>query len=121
MKFKIRVVEPETGRAWWETYDEDTDDPKAYAEAMLENFNATLRPHEKARRIGGLITLNTANDFHKWEKLTSGQSVLYKGQVVDLYQCANCQITGKRFGLHPTIVRDHKYMADKYAKCPNRK
>lgn len=121
MIFKIHVKEKESGREWVEEYDKETENPEQWASDTLKMFNSTLRPNELAREVVRVEVVSEVNDHHKWVKLTSGQSVLFRGQIVDLHQCEKCGITGKRFGLAQYIKRDSKYKAKKYDKCEGRR
>lgn len=116
MIFKIHVRDSD-GRDWWEDYDKDVEDPNKWAEEILARFNAGLRPGEKARELLDVVVIDSENNNHAWVKRTDGQSVLFRGQIVDLHYCSKCRITGKRYGLASKVIRDSKYRAKKYDKC----
>lgn len=117
MKFKMKVMKVSTGDAWWEEYSERTDDAQKYAESMINRFNETLRPHESPRQLLEVVKLSDVNEKHAWYKLTSGQSVIFRGHVVDIMECSCCHITGKRFGLNSFIKIDSKYKKKAFQKC----
>ena len=117
MKFNIKVADT-TGREWWEPYERDVKDARAWAVEAIARFNDTLRPHEKERTLLEVVIEDESNaGFHRWIKLTAGQSVAFRGSIVDLMQCERCKITGKRYGLSENIKRDSVYRAKKYERC----
>lgn len=117
MKFKIQV-EDANGNQWWESYDEKTDDPKAWAEQIINSFNASLRPWETERKLINIETVDDSNSrFHSWVKRTDGMSVEFRGSVCDLMRCEKCGITGKRFGYNKTVKIDSKYKKKAFQRC----
>jgi hypothetical protein len=118
MKFRIKVKNENPNlEPWWETYNENTDDPVAYSKKLIEGFNNFLRPHESPRTLLSVEVLQSENTNHEWVKLTNGQSIRFRGNLVDLHQCSKCGITGKRYGLNSVIKIDSKYRAKKYREC----
>lgn len=84
---------------------------------VMDNFNATLRQGEKARTYikSEVAAVNTAKE-HKWGK-TNLITIIKGGQSYDTYQCFNCNVTSKRFGLSECFKRDGRYNADKWRYC----
>jgi hypothetical protein len=119
MKFKMLVRETKTGREWWENYDKDVSDVEEFCKhAVEEIWNGNLRPHEKKREFIKCEIIENSNDkFHKWFKLTSGMSVEFRGQIVDLVKCSVCGITGKRYGLDDKVKIDSKYRKKAFQNC----
>jgi hypothetical protein len=119
VKYKIAVGYAAGGDAWNEAYDDPAVSTLAQAvakgRALVDHFNSTLRPKEKARAFLGAAIVGPS-EVHQWEK--SSLVTQTRGrQSFDTMKCTACRITGKRFGLGPSIVRDSIYRATKYAKC----
>jgi hypothetical protein len=53
---------------------------------------------------------------HVWKK-TNVFIQSYGKKQFDTYRCENCGITGKRFGPHEVVHRDHTFKAKVYADC----
>jgi hypothetical protein len=118
MKFKIIVKNADGGETWEEKYDENVQDAHAYSVRIIEQWNASLRPHEKARILVDVVLLDDSNaKHHKWFKRTDGMSVQFRGQAVDMMECAACGITGKRYGLSGRITIDSKFKKKAYQTC----
>lgn len=96
---------------WWE--ESWSDIPP---EEIIENFNNTLRPHEKARKlIDYEILEDNENKPHSWKKKSLVTQI--KGDIsFDIYRCTECGVTGKRFGIAGQIVLDKKYKKRIYCK-----
>ncbi len=108
MKFKIHVSN-ERGE-WWENYELNTDNPQEWAERTVKNYNETLRSGEVPRTLLGVEVVEVDGPrLHSFFKLTNGQSVNFRGRIVDLYQCRECPVTAKRFGLSEGIIVDSKF------------
>jgi len=117
VKFKI-LVQNESGREWWEDYDKDISDANEWAKNTIAQFNATLRPHEKARKLLDVVVLDESNKkHHRWVKRTDGMSVNFRGGLVDLMFCERCGITGKRHGISSTVIIDSKYRKKAFREC----
>ncbi len=123
MKFTITTQEIETKRlVGKEPYDKselDTEEKvKQWVTDTIRRFNATLRPHEKAREVISL-EFEGVGESHNWVK-TSMATVCgthhYKGKMYDEYRCTQCGVTGKRFGLAQSVTIDPKYKR-KHKKC----
>lgn len=120
MKFKIHVTTEDdaTGeKAWWETYEEETDDPKRWGEGIIEYFNSSLRPHEKPRKFLGVEVIDDHSiKEHKWVKI-SAATQLERGRNFDRMECERCGVTGKRFGLQGSTTIDSKFRRVAFKRC----
>ena len=113
--------------AWTEDYahEDVTCDAEAEAKgrAMIDNFNATLRPHEKARTfVSAVVVENGETDArmqHFWTK-TSLVTISDAQGAYDKMRCTTCGITGKRFGLEH-IRLDSEYRAKAFQNCDDAK
>lgn len=106
-----RVQVADDGGSWWE--DMAAND-EAGCQTIVDGFNASLRKHEKPRRILNVMA-GTAPIPHQWEK--SNLVTIMKGGAHDTYKCETCGITAKRYGLSSVIERDKKFEAAKYEGC----
>lgn len=117
MLFEIKVRTAD-GREWWEKYDKEVEDARVWAEETIESFNATLSHGEQPRILLDVRVLDADSvKDHSWVKYTSGQSVIFRGHVVDLMFCKRCGITGKRYGISGRVKIDSKYRAKKFNRC----
>ncbi|MNO23003.1 hypothetical protein D3C76_127940 [compost metagenome] len=116
-KIEIEVRNVGTNKSWKEPYDCSHNDPKAWAQDLIDRFNATLHPGEKARELVSVEIIDTKEAFknHVWRKVNA-VTIVRGGQSYDKVRCELCGITGKRFGLSD-ITRDSEYKAKKYIKC----
>ena len=122
MKFNVICRKLGSTNEWTETYNKNITDPQDWAKKTMSNFNGNLRPHEQAREIVRVEILEDNNDsFHSWDKLTTGQSVLFRGDIVDLMRCSKCGVTGKRFGLNERIKLDSKFKGKAFERCDTAK
>lgn len=115
MKFRVHVRNVHSGRDWWEEYDEAVTDPLAWAMATVARFNETLRPNEAPRELLGVETIDTSTHHH-WQKQSLTMQVDRDNRMFDVYQCTECGITGKRYGLN-RVTRDPEFKAEVYAYC----
>lgn len=119
MRFNMIVRDIGDTREWTEAQDRvevrSLDQAQKWAEACLVRFNRTLRPHEKPRELVRVELLGEGAE-HNWEK-TNSITILDHRLVYDTYRCSACGITGRRYGLSPSIVRDDTYSAPSYADC----
>ena len=118
ISMKTRIIK--TGFTFNEQYEIDDDkDPQEFAQGLIDNFNATLRPNETPRELVEVLVLNESvhgKREHNWEKQNL-MTINRGGKMYDIYKCNNCGITGKRYGLSELVTRDSKYKADKYRYC----
>ena len=124
MKFKILVnhKDADIRTAWYETYNELTENPEQWAKDTIEHFNATLRPGEKKRVLLDVIIIEVGNaKLHDWDKTIKGMSNIYRGRVYDAMYCKKCGITGKRFGLSHRVKIDSKYKKKVFRDCDTAK
>lgn len=118
MKFKIIVRDVDGEDTWEEEYDENTQDPRAWAENVIKFFNSTLKPDwEKPRELVDVVVLDERDIKHDWEKRTDGMSVNFRGNFVDLMRCRRCGITGKRYGISGRVKIDSKYRKKAFRRC----
>jgi hypothetical protein len=105
---------------WKEVYLLENDvDPIEWVKKALDSFNATLKPNELPRRYKSHTSETKKDDKenHDWIKRLTGMSVQFRNQIVDVFYCSKCGITGKRYNLGGVIKRDSKFRAKKYAQC----
>ena len=117
MKFLITVCNTATPKdTWGETYTKDLhslEAIEAWGRETIENFNKTLRPHEKPRSFVAARIINhlEKDPAHLWsEKKNLVTLVTKDGACYDKFTCLKCGIEGKKYGLegtiHPTFVGD---------------
>lgn len=103
---------------WRERYQRETDDPETWGRALIDSFNATLRPGERAREFVRVeIHGEVAPIEHAWTKTSLVTQMEPGGRMFDAMKCDRCGITGKRYGLAAHVERSHKYRAKVYARC----
>jgi hypothetical protein len=112
--FIEHYVEGERGS--FTKFDIDLD---GWAHALIQRYNDTLRPGERARTLDRVEveTLNvpSAKREHAWEK-TNLTTIEYRGRFYDTAKCTGCGVTGKRYGVSE-VARDAKFRAKKYRFC----
>jgi hypothetical protein len=123
-KIRITVRNLTTKSEWTEDYDKvgigdngNLAQAEDWAFQLVKRFNDTCQPGESRRKLlkTELVGASTAHD---WYKRTDGMSVPFRGQMVDVFECRKCGITGKKFRLDTVDVRrDSKYKAKKYESC----
>jgi hypothetical protein len=124
MKFKIKVKYKGTpdGSAWEEPYEKDfvknADEAREYAEELVQNFNDTLREHERPRELVDVIIDDSTADSKANHRWTKSNLMTLEGRYgpYDEMKCEDCGITGKRYGTGG-ITRNRKYKAKVYARC----
>jgi hypothetical protein len=124
MKFTMKVAHKEGGESWLEHENRseihNEEEAKAWAERTLRNFNDTLRPHEKERKLIDVIfdsAENNEKSQHVWEKTNLYTIFDPRLGTYDTMRCIVCRITAKRYGL-TSIKIDSKYRAKGYKMCP---
>ena len=121
MKVNITVAHTDgSGEPWIEDYNrpevKNIDDANAYAIALIEGWNSSLRPYEKARRVVLVeIVGESGPTSHDWEK-TNLVTISDRLGLYDTLECRNCFITAKRFGL-TNIHIDRQFRAKKFQTC----
>jgi hypothetical protein len=79
------------------------------AQAMLDNFNRTLRPGELPRTLCNVREIKNSKKVaevrHVWEKI----SLVTKRGGYDRYKCKNCKATGKLHRLGDLVIPDGKF------------
>lgn len=127
MAKKLTITVSESRGAFQETYKEgergsfsehDTD-LEAWARALIQRYNDTLRPGEYERHFDSctveeIAAVDTVQE-HDWHK-TNAVTREFRGRYFDLMVCDRCGVTGKRYGLGP-VTRDTKFKAKKYIGC----
>ena len=121
MKFNIIVSHIDNTATWKEDYNRlevrDLNDAAKWGANLIDNFNATLRPGEKARKFHGVEPAedSEANAPHEWHK-TNLVTISDRTGLYDRMTCLRCNITAKRFGVDSLVV-DKKFRAKKYLTC----
>lgn len=122
MKIQLKVGyldNPENN--WFEEYDVTCEDAKKYAEGLIEVFNYTLRPGEKARKLLEVTVIDYESiEKHDWRK-TNLITIMNGPICYDKQKCTRCGITGKRYGLSGDVIQDSKYKAKVYIRCDTSK
>lgn len=130
MKFKIFVRNAGTetsqpSKPWEEDYDypevETAEQARQTAEAMISNWNATLRPFDKPRELVSVEFEEEESDVHNWEKQNLYTVMDKRLGHHDVMRCKSCGVTGKRFGLGTQVKLDAKYRAKAYQTCTGAK
>lgn len=118
---KTKIVK--TGYVFEEKYEiADEEEPKEYAQNLIDTYNATLRPNESPRELAAVMVTKEkvkGKAEHMWEKQNL-VTIRRAGRMYDIYKCKCCGITGKRFGIGCEVTRDPKYKAEKYKFCQGR-
>lgn len=115
---KIEATICDENATWKETYDvAEKINAEDYMNAMIENFNSSIRENERKRKLVGLKVIHdTLPQEHQWEK-TNIATIHGRGSMYDTYKCKICGITGRRYGIGNVIKRDRKYIAKCYDSC----
>lgn len=113
-------VDQPDSTAWSEDYNEDVDDPRAWAEETLARFNATLRRGERPRVLLRVeVKPNDKPLKHVWHK-TNLITIIVRNDNYDTYQCERCGMTAKRHGIGGDFIPDRKRDRGKSCKGANR-
>lgn len=111
-----------TASKWDEDYNDDDvnsdEDAETKGKAMIDRFNATLRPNEKEREFVGakVVEENSASLAHVWHK-TNAMTIIDRSGTYDKQRCYRCGITGKRFGISNAVSRDAEFKARGFEFC----
>ncbi|MBA7542925.1 hypothetical protein ES705_35250 [subsurface metagenome] len=110
----------------FDEWDEPEDQPQIetlveaeiWGRKVIENFNASLKPHERAREFLGVEIVDEESDKHRWVK-RSLTTVMSRsgGRSYDKYGCDGCGITGRRYGLDAHVQRDSDFKAAGFESC----
>lgn len=114
--------------SWAEKYEEGDapstfkpgDDIEIWAHALLDRWNATLRPKDKPRVLDRVEVVDDGAPAeppkdHDWHK-TNAATLSDRSGVYDRMRCERCGTTGKRFGL-TNIKRDAAFKARAFETC----
>lgn len=122
MKINIKVTyRDEPGDSWVEDYNrpeiKTEEDAREWAYALIDNFNNTLRPKERARKVLDVtFEDNKAQASHDWHK-TNLVTMFSGNHFYDTLICLECGVTAKRYGID-NVCLDPKYRkARKYFSC----
>jgi len=103
------IKQSNTGRIWVEEYSDLVVDDMTelrHCQFLIKRFNETLRPRESPREVVNVRPIiKNLNRNHKWQKVSL---VTEKGGY-DVYRCAICGATGKRYGLAGFVTPDRKF------------
>jgi hypothetical protein len=122
MKINITITHNDgTNEPWVEDYDKPQvktiDDANEFAVALIQQFNNTLRPGEKSRKVLFVeIAGESGPPDHDWSKMNLVTVMDPRLGFYDILQCTRCGITAKRFGLDRILI-DRKFRAKKFQKC----
>lgn len=124
MKIVFIVAHVDGTDEWQETYEDNgkfgRDTPTEIIKRVMDNFNATLRPGEKGRRLVRIES--SEGEFaahiipHTWEKQNL-VTIQDRHGIYDKMKCRVCGIMGKRFGLNPKVTPDLKFAHPVYKSC----
>jgi hypothetical protein len=97
--------------------------------AVIKQFNATLRPYEVPRQVVNIYEIDPIDPSrctilfkHDWSKTNLVTKMDGRMSSYDEYKCERCGITGRRYGLGGVVRRDNKYKNEKYESCtPSRR
>lgn len=120
MKFNMHVAHiDKEDKPWVEDYNRTDisteEDARKYAEIIIQNFNDTLRPGERERKLLDVtFESNEAVAQHDWTKMNA--ITVSDPRMYDIMECKICFITAKRYGL-TNIIIDRQWRAKKYRTC----
>lgn len=109
ISYTARIQEVDGYQNWTEDFSDlvvDEMTPLRHCQFLMSRFNATLRPGEIAREVLRVRNnpLPTLLKQHNWKK----KSLVTEKGGYDKYQCEDCGVTGKRWGLVEFITPDRK-------------
>lgn len=122
MKFQMTVRNVGEDETWEEDYNHPTVNNQEQAEKaaarMIELFNATLQPKEKAREVV-YVTFGegASKEPHQWEKTNSFTISGRGGASYDTARCKGCGITSKRYGVADNYRLDPQFRAIAFQMC----
>lgn len=118
-EFTITICNTETPeKTWKEEYTKDLqtiETIEEWARDTIQEWNDTLRPHEKERTFISARIINhlTKDPAHLWsEKKNLVTKMNMHGGSYDEFTCLKCGVEGKRYGLGqhvtPSLTGDCK-------------
>lgn len=113
MRITFIVADDRPGDGWTEDYETDkAGAPEEIIGALLENFNNTLRPGERARHLVRIVSAEATAPkpfvmLHRWEKQNL-VTIIDKHGVYDKMKCRICGAMGKRHGVGE-VTPDKKF------------
>lgn len=118
MKYKMFVTHDDDSPSniWEEEYDVNAKDAKKHAQQLLDSFNATLREHERPRKLVRVEILDvTINPDHTWGVKLNTITIQKGGQFYDEYECQVCGRPGSRFPIipKPRTIRGSRLIVSK--------
>lgn len=106
---QIRMLTSEEGREFEETVTVPDGWPTEEAEKVIANYNASLRPKEKPRKLVKVLWAKVVPDTaHRWVK-SNLVTINKGGRMYDTALCERCGATSKRYGFAGTYVLDKKH------------
>jgi hypothetical protein len=121
MKIKMQTRVIESGYVLNEEYDiENGKNPEKFANDLINNFNNTLRHNESPRELVSVEVIEQHSIVlhdHSWEKQNGVTIMARGGGSYDIVRCKRCGVTGKRYGIGGTPIRDSIFKGKCYAKC----
>jgi len=107
---------------WWEPYEKaevtDQASAEAWAKRTIDNFNATLRAGEIARKLLMVKLGGDAPLEHQWIKWSAITKIDPRGGSYDEMRCERCGCRGKRYGLGELgVKRDSIFRSPKWEHC----
>lgn len=126
MKFEMTVqVKDESREPWKETYDKreltTVEEVEQWCRDTIDFFNASLSLFEEPRKFISVEIVSEISGEHDWRKTNLMTIRGATGGYWDTYECADCGITGKRYGLNDYVKRDPSFKAKGYEKCDQAK
>lgn len=128
MKFTMVVRDADGLRPSWEEQEDRADvrnieAAQRWSEETIEQFNATLRQHERPRKLIYVFPTPleqqdpSVKARHTWRKMNLYTHSDRLGNY-DIMECSICGVTGKRFNLGEAGVKiDSKFRAKKFQTC----
>jgi len=116
MRQKIEFQCNGYGDYWEPAITNEGETPEQCAERIVQHFNDTLYPGEKARTVTGVRLAPDAQVTieHNWYKLNN--VTIMKPGPHDQYRCLKCHAMGKRFTLDGDVQVDYRHRSKKNCK-----